>query len=273
MSKDFCTPSRRILLFAAGCALAPQRAWSGADPALKLAQDVADRPSGRDLTLLSRMELVTGSGSPRIRQLVTYRLDAGSGESAYLARFLKPQDIAGVGLLSLTRADGSTDQSLYLPELDRVRKISGDRKGGRFVGSDLYFEDLQERRPQRDKHRLVGQAVVGGVNCTMLESQPTDPGDSVYLKRVSWVDTSTKMAVRVDYFERDANEPSKRWLALNRQRIQSFWTVMASTMSDLVQGTETRMVTEAARYDRKLPSRLFTARALGDEGYEAEFRL
>lgn len=35
-----------------------------------------------------------------------------------------------------------------------MRRISSDRKGGRFVGSDLYFKDLQERKPSKDRHRL-----------------------------------------------------------------------------------------------------------------------
>ncbi len=247
--------------------------WAWADEALALAEAVHGRPVGRDVTTTSRMELSERGRAPRVRRMVTYRLDRGRGESAYLARFLDPKDIAGVGLLSLTRADGSTEQSLFLPELDRVRKVSGDRKGGRFVGSDLYFEDLQERKPQRDRHRIVGRETLLGTECELLESTPIDADDSVYVKRLNWIDRSTAMALRIDYFERDPQAPSKRWLALDRQRIQGFWTVTASAMADLAQGSETRLIVESARYDRKLPDRLFTPRALADERYESEFRL
>jgi hypothetical protein len=244
-----------------------------ADEALALAQQVHGRPAGRDVTTTSRMELAERGRTPRVRRIVTYRLDAGRDETAYLVRFLEPRDIAGVGLLSVTQSDGSTEQSLYLPELKRVRKIAGDRKGGRFVGSDLYFEDLQERRPRRDRHRLLGRETLDGIACDLLESTPTDPDDSVYLRRVNWIDRATAMALRVDYFERDPQAASKRWLAVDRQRIQGFWTVTASAMTDLAQGSETRLIVESARYDRKLPDRLFTARALADERYESEFRL
>ncbi|RVT53433.1 outer membrane lipoprotein-sorting protein [Rubrivivax albus] len=261
---------RRLLATLPALALTP---LARADDASALADAVHGRPVGRDVTTLSRMELAERGREPRVRRLVTYRLDRGRGESAYLARFLDPKDIAGVGLLSLTRADGSTDQSLFLPELDRVRKVSGDRKGGRFVGSDLYFEDLQERKPQRDTHRLLGREVLAGVTCDILESVPVDADDSVYLKRLNWIDRTTAMALRIDYFERDPQTVSKRWLALERQRIQGFWTVTTSSMADLAQGSETRLIVESARYDRKLPDRLFTPRALADERYESEFRL
>lgn len=263
--------SRRRLAAALPLLAMPLR--SRADEAMALAEAVHSRPVGRDVTTTSRMELAERSRAPRVRRLVTYRMDRGRGESAYLARFLEPKDIAGVGLLSLTRADGSTDQSLFLPELDRVRKVSGDRKGGRFVGSDLYFEDLQERKPARDRHRLLGRETLGGVECDLLESMPVTADDSVYLRRVSWIDRSTAMPLRIDYFERDLQTVSKRWLLQERKQIQGFWTVTASAMADLGQGSETRLIVESARYDRKLPERLFTPRALADERYESEFRL
>lgn len=244
-----------------------------ADAALELAQAAHARPVGRNVTTTSRMELSEGTQTPRVRRLVTYRQDLGGGDSAYLARFLEPKDIAGVGLLSISRADGSTEQSLYLPELDRVRKVSGNRKGGRFVGSDLYFEDLQERKPKRDSHRLLGRETLAGVECDLLESTPLEADDSVYLRRLSWVERSSAMLLRVDYFERDPKTASKRWLVLERRRIQDYGTVTNSTMSDLTQGSSTRLVVESARYDRKLPARLFTPQALADESFESEYRL
>jgi hypothetical protein len=50
-------------------------AGARADEASDLAQRVHDRPNGRDLTTLSRMVLTEKSRAPRIREIVTYRLD------------------------------------------------------------------------------------------------------------------------------------------------------------------------------------------------------
>ena len=169
-----------------------------ADDGLALAQKVHDRPNGRDLTTLGRMVLTEKGRAPRIRELVTYRFDKSGGETANLIRFLDPEDIAGTGLLSIDNDDGSTDQWLYLPALDRVRRISSNRKGGRFVGSDLYFEDLQERKPSEDRHRLLGKQTENGILCEVLESVPLDASDSVYSRRISWIDPATFIAQRVD---------------------------------------------------------------------------
>lgn len=243
-----------------------------ADDGMALAQKVYDRPNGRDFTTLGRMVLTEKGRSPRIRELVTYRLDKSGGETANLIRFLDPEDIAGTGLLSMDKTDGSTDQWLYLPALDRVRRISSDRKGGRFVGSDFYFEDLQERKPSKDRHRLLGKQIENGIMCDVLESVPLDPKDSVYKKRLSWIDPDTAIPQRVDFFEKDASVPGKRWLLRTRKRNQGFWTLTDSRMIDLESGHETRMVVDAALYDQKLPARLFTTQALADENLESEYR-
>jgi hypothetical protein len=237
-----------------------------------LAQAVYDRPSGQNLTAASRMELLEGGRSPRVRELVSYRAKRAGGEVAHLIRFTEPADIAGTGLLSIDGVDGANEQWLYLPALDRVRRIASDRKGGRFVGSELYYEDLQERQPGRDRHRLLGKDAVDGVPCELLESVPLDKADSVYRKRVSCIDRQTALALRVDYFEHDDNAPSKRWLLVAKKRHKNYWTVTDSRMIDLASGRETRMLVEEALYDRKLPAKLFTSQALADENLEAEYR-
>jgi hypothetical protein len=243
-----------------------------ADEASDLAQKVYDRPNGRDLTTLGRMVLTEKGRAPRIREIVTYRLDKSGGETANLIRFLDPEDIAGTGLLSIDKADGDTDQWLYLPALDRVRRISSDRKGGRFVGSDLYFEDLQERKPSEDRHRLLGRQTENGILCDVLESVPIVPRDSVYSRRISWIDPATAIAQRVDYFEKAPATPSKRWLLRGKKRNQGYWTLTDSRVIDLESGHETRMVVDAALYDQKLPAKLFTTQALADESLESEYR-
>ena len=268
MARWHALAARACIVVASACMAFDARPDDGS----ALAQAAFDRPAGTDLTTVSRMELRDKGRGARLRELVGYRLKKGRGESVNLLRFLDPQDIAGTGLLSLDKADGANEQWLYLPELDRVRRIGGDRKGGRFVGSDLYYEDLQQRLPARDRHRLLGTETIAGVPCEVLESVPVEAADSVYLKRVSWIDRQTLLAMRIDYFEHDAATPSKRWELLAKKLIQRHWTVTDSRMTDLGTGHETRLIVDTAVYDRKLPAKLFTPQALADETLESEYR-
>lgn len=252
-------------------ALLPIGAFA-ADEGAELAQKVYDRPNGRDLTTIGRMVLTEKGHAPRLRELITYRLEKAKGETANLIRFVEPEDIAGTGLLSIDKANGKSDQWLYLPALDRVRRISGDRKGGRFVGSDLYFEDLQERKPTEDRHRIIGSEIVLGTVCDILESIPVDPDNSVYRKRISWIDPKTLMALRVDFYEKDDATPTKRWWVVTKKKNQGYWTPTDSRVIDLSSGHETRLVVDTAIYDRNLPHTLFSNQTLADENLESEYR-
>ncbi len=243
------------------------------DPAgTQLAQRVYDRPDGTDTTVASTMTLTEQGRSPRTRRLVVYSLEKGQGELATLIRFLEPGDIAGTGLLTVDPAVGDSDQWIYLPAMQRVRRVASDRKGGRFVGSDYYFEDLRDRKVAQDSHRVTGQETVGGVRCEVLESVPVDPGNSVYRKRVSCIDPVRLLPMRIDLFEKSTDTPNKRWTMNRAELVQGYWTVMDSTMTDLESGHETRLVVEKIVYDRGLPEDLFSTKALEDEVREARHR-
>ncbi|MBP6726463.1 MAG: outer membrane lipoprotein-sorting protein [Thauera sp.] len=242
------------------------------DPGLALAQRVYDRADGQDATSAVTMSLTEEGRSPRVRSMVLYRLSGEGGEVSTLIRFTEPADIAGTGLLTLDAADGESNQWIYLPAMQRVRRVDSNRKGGRFVNSDYYFEDLRDRKPTMDTHRLIGQETIAGVACEVLDSVPVEAGNSVYLRRVSWIDPVSLLPLRVDFFEKDAEQPSKRLEVVVRDQVQGYWTVMDSTLSDLRSGHRTRLVVERIAYDRGLPTRLFSSKALEDERGEKEFR-
>ena len=239
---------------------------------LALAQRVYDRADGKDASSVVTMSLIAEGREARERSMVLYRASATDGEVSTLIRFTEPADIAGTGLLTLDAADGESNQWIYLPAMQRVRRVDSNRKGGRFVNSDYYFEDLRDRKPTMDTHRVIGQETIAGVACEVLESVPVEAGNSVYLRRVSWIDPVRLLPLRVDFFEKDAEQPSKRLEVVVRDQVQGYWTVMDSTLSDLRSGHRTRLVVERIAYDRGLPARLFSSKALEDERGEKEFR-
>lgn len=245
--------------------------WADAAGA-ELARRVYERPDGDDVTSVVTMSLTEAGHEPRLRNMILYRLNGAGGEVSTLIRFTDPADIAGTGLLTLDAADGDSNQWIYLPALKRVRRVDSSRKGGRFVNSDYYYEDMRDRKVAMDTHRLVGREVVAGVDCEVLESIPVESDNSVYVKRVSWVDPVSLLPMRVDLFEKSADQPSKRLLVEKREQVQGYWTVLDSTMSDLASGHQTRLTVSRVLYDRGLPERLFGTRTLEEERAERDFR-
>ncbi len=266
--------SRILLIVLLAAASALQSAGAGDDTVAgkALAQKVYDRPDGNDAVSSGVMALVEPGHEPRVRQMYVFRRDAGDGTVDSLIRFTSPPDIENTGLLTLDRANNETDQWIYLPALDRSRRIASSRKGGQFVGSDLTYEDLRDRPVSKDQYRLLGQEEISGVKCDVLESVPVEPDNSIYGKRVSWIHPQTLIPLRVDFYPKNGNEPIKRSEVHRIEKIQDFWTVMDSTMTDLKSGHQTRMTVEKIVYDQNLPADLFSRQTLEDPARETKFR-
>lgn len=240
---------------------------------LALAQRVYDRPAGRDASSLVRMVVTSRKGQVRERELAVLARNVGGGERWTLMRFSLPTDVKDVGLLTMDHPGDASEQWLYLPALKRVRRISSTRKGGRFVGSDFSYEDLRDREPDMDTHVLAGTDKVGGLACTRLVSTPVDASNSVYTRRESCIHEATLVPLRVEFFEKDPQRPTKRLMARKLQKIQGYWTVLNATMYDLHAGSQTVLETLRIRYDNELPDALFSERALADPGMEKAYVL
>ncbi len=255
-----------LVLLCGGAPTFAQAAQSGRD----LAQRVHDRPDGRDSAATATMVLSEKGRDARRRTLAVLRKDKGRNERWSLIRFYRPADIAKTGVLTKDHPYGDSDQWLYLPALGRVRRISSSHKGGSFVGSDFYYEDLQQRAVDLDTHRLLGTSSIGRIKVQVLESTPKNRSSSVYSRRVAWVHPASLIPLQVDFYE-GGSRPTKRLKVSRIKRIQGIWTVMDTTMYDLKSGHKTRLVLSRARYNQGLPDSLFSTESLEDPSSDRRY--
>ena len=238
----------------------------------ELAQQLYDRPRGEDASSRVVMLLQREGKPPRRRTLYNFARDRGDAERWTLLRFIEPEDVEDTGLLTLDFKGEESDQWLYLPALDRVRRISSERRGGRFVGSDFFYEDLRDREVDLDHHRLTGRENLGNIECLVLESIPVEADNSVYSKRVSWIHPELLLPLRVEFYQRGAEQPGKRLQAKQIRQVEGYWTIFESTMHDLKSGHQTTLLIEKIDYDQGLPDTLFTQMGLADANREKPYR-
>jgi len=236
-----------------------------------LARAVYDRPDGNTAVVHAKMVLRSERGRDRVREFYSYRMDFPDGEVRALTRFTVPGNVSGVGLLVHSNPGEADDQWLYLPALKRVRRISSENRGGRFVQSGLYYEDLRDRKPTEDRHRILGEGDYEGTPVTLIESTPIDPTSSVYSRRISWIHEPTLLPVKVEYFQQ-ADQPVKYLEVKRIDQIQDFWTATESVIVHPATGDQTILTNLSTRYDEDLPAALFATNRLNDPSQETQYR-
>jgi len=162
------------------------------------------------------------------------------------------------------------DQWIFLPAVARARRISSSRKGGHFVGSDIFYEDLRDRKVSKDKHTIIGKETINGLKTIKLESIPVDADNSAYSKKISWINKKTLLALKVDFFQNGENQPFKRTQVKKLKKIQGVWTVMDSIVKDLKSSHQTRMQIQSIVYNSEMPADMFSKKYLADPSREKE---
>lgn len=262
-------------------AAADEASVSARDRGSTLAEAVNQRPRGDRIAMLQRMELLEPGRDVRVRELYAFRRNATAAEqeAASLIRFSAPADVAGTGLLTIGEDAADSEQWVYLPARQMTRRIPSGQRGGRFAGSDFFYEDLRDRSHELDEHIWQGTASLGDTAAEIVDSIPHDPDSSVYAKRRGWIDPERALILRVDYYapkgaagSAPADTPFKRYWVLDTAKIEGYLTVAESVMEDLESGHRTRLVNLRTRYDETIPDRIFTRRALEDPIVERPFR-
>ncbi|TVQ98189.1 MAG: outer membrane lipoprotein-sorting protein [Desulfovibrionales bacterium] len=226
----------------------------------QIAQRVYDRDVGQDSQSRMTMELISARGQHRIRELTVLVRDDGPIRKTFM-RFTAPADINGTGFLSIEDGQGGTEQFLYLPALNRTRRIATAQKNRSFVNTDFTFEDM-ERRPVDDaEHAITGTESLGGVDAWILESHPKPTSNSQYGKVRIWVAQDIFVPLKIDFFDKQ-EQHIKQYRVLQLERIQEIWTETKVVMEDLGTGHRTILEIHSIHYNSGLPESLFTRQNL-----------
>lgn len=213
----------------------------------ELAQKVYDYDIGDNSIARMSMVLEDDSGRKRERRLINMTMEKGDLRKTMI-RFLEPADIEDTGFLSIEQEDGSTEQFLYLPALDRTRRIVADQKGRSFVNSDFTYEDMQRRPVQNYEHKITGQEEVQGHDCWILEERPLPEANSEYAVIKNWVPQDIPIPVQAHFFS-EQDEHIKTYKVPELEEIQGIWTPMQMVMRDHTDEHQTILRTEEIQYN------------------------
>jgi outer membrane lipoprotein-sorting protein len=222
---------------------------------------VGQRPQPDDMKGELRMILETARGAKRVRSVIQYIGRFGTVEKRILF-VTSPAAIRGTSFMNWSHADPnrSGEQWIYLPALGQARRISAKKKSDSFMGSDFSFEDLVERHPDRDSHRVVGTEPLDGRLCYIVESIP-NASDSRYGRTLTWVADGIWIGLRKEFY--DSDDTLLKVLQVNEHsQIDSFWVITSMTMTNAETEHSTTMELSELSLNSGLAEKDFTLESM-----------
>ena len=257
----------RILV--AGALLAPAivRAETARE-ILDQAKAVNDAREPKDASQKTQMKLIDSRGGERVRDLEIYGKNYGHRTRKALTFFLSPPEVKGVGFLSWSYPDKDDDQWLYLPELKRVRQISGSSRKQSFQGSDFSYDDLELFDDIRDwtekdaaSKLLRDGEVVDGVACAVIELIPQSKAYD-YSKFILWLERKDATFRKIEFYDKKDGSLLKTLVLTELKTIDNVPTALRVEMTNAKKGTKTLLEASDVRYNRGLADEVFTERTL-----------
>ncbi len=251
MMRKLLSPLLAVILALVSVAVAQQ--YTTADDLMD-AIDARPEPKTTEATLT--MTITTAGGQTLSRTLQMW----GAGDDKRLIKFTAPADIAGSGFLTITKQDGTEEKLVYLPALDRVRRIAGGQQGDAFFGSDFSYEDITGMDPDDYTHKLL-EVKDGPVY--VVEAVPTAASGSVYEHLVIEVPEETLVPSHVEYYRDGALV--KVLTVSGLTEVDGYTVATDRRMETMVDGkvsTFTVITQSDMKLDQDLPDELFTERFL-----------
>jgi outer membrane lipoprotein-sorting protein len=227
----------------------------------KIMENVYYRPTGRDIQSELTMTLINSRGEQRERQIKQFMKDFGTEEKKILF-FIAPADVRNTSFMSWSydQEGRDDDQWVYLPALKRVKRLSSDSKSDYFMGSDFTYDDLGDRHPSEDDHRLLREENLNGHPCYVVESVPKDP-DYMYSKTVSWVVKDKWIGQKREFYDQDG-ELLKVLTVESYDNIDGYWVLLHFEMQDVQRDHTTKMQLQNVQIEKGIADSYFTERMM-----------
>ena len=181
-----------------------------------------------DITLV----LIDRRERQRIRNLKLYSKNYGE-DTKTLSLFESPADIRGTAYLNFDWNDSLRDDDswLYLPALQRVKRLASSDTSDSFLGSDFTYADINGFEVDWYDYSFVNESeMIDGEDCWVIEmiakSEFKDRAEEAtgYSKMQSWVSKEKFIQLRGQFWELRGNR-IKFFTASEIELVKDIWTV------------------------------------------------
>jgi hypothetical protein len=232
-----------------------------------LAAEAGDKVRGMEIALEARkqaegygsysaegkMILRDRTGATNVRAFLTRSLERSDDGDRTEIEFRTPLDVRGLALLTHAHSARDDDQWLFLPALNRVKRITSSSRAGSFAGSEFSYEDLVGHVIEKNHYEyLRDEPCPGNTDRTChVNVQIPKAADSGYSRLVTWLDAQDYRTYKVDYYDRRGAQIKTMTFSDYRKYKDRFWRAHGMAMTNHQTGKSTVM--EWSKYDFETP--------------------
>ena len=191
----------------------------------ELANLIENRLKPDDVKSTNSMKLTNKKGRVKNLKLISKSKDDNKRQMIW---FLSPADDKGMAFLKIEYPDKDNLMKMWLPGFKKFRRIASSKQSDSFMGSDLSFEDLTNRKIDDYSYKIINEEETctykeKNYKCYVLESIPNEI-NSEYTKHITWVikiEDSVYLAIKEHSF--DKNNELLKIKNIEFDKIESFY--------------------------------------------------
>ncbi len=217
-----------------------------------------------------RFDLVSASGSKRLRRVSSLIRTDDKGDSTRLARYEFPEDARGLSTLLVEHRDRDNELWVYVPAIRKTRRLVADNERDSFLGTVLSNGDVLGYKTAQWQHVANGEELIDGKPCWRVVSTPSSEAvkrASGYGKRETWIAQDSAVPLQMSAWD-EAGRPLKTIHYRDLKPVTEQpgkWLPYLIEASDLAGGGSTTIVVERFEYAAKIDDDALSPASLADE--------
>lgn len=169
-----------------------------------------------------------------------------------------PPDLAGAAYL-MKESEKADEIYVYVPALNKVRRVTGGNMDGPLWGTDLSYNDLKQVQNafSDTSAKLEGKGDHEGTPVQILQFSPQAGQASRYTSIRAWVEPKSCMALKAEFYEGKTVRKRFSGSAKDLKQAGPHWYLADMLIADLKEGTQTRIKVTNVTAGKDLADRLF----------------
>lgn len=209
---------------------------------------------------IKEFELTATDRSGGIRELRgrMYGIREEADKLRAMMKISAPSDMAGAAYL-LREKEGGDEKYIYVPALNKVRRVTGADAEGTLWGTDISYGDLRQLNNAFSSglSALEGEGDLAGRKVYIVKLKPDAASGSRFSEVKVWVDQQTCVGLRADFTEGTTVRKRFDVDPKSLRQSASMWYAGEALMTDLGAGSKTRIRIVGLSSDVNLSSRYF----------------